>query len=244
MAATPGDHELDQPQGSSQPQGYSTSDLEDSALLVASTAPLRSDPDSASPPVPDRTSSASNADSHEITSTSNCDECHSRISNATRPSSARSSVHEHRPTALNGDQHPNQSVVEESTANTHPEASESSNLLSVPAIVADDHIDNISSEGSSQPANDKESNHARLDTAREYWNPLWLRKSTLIALVALFVSLAVALVVLWFIDKAQKGFPIMLTSNHYAWTYGPTAVLVVVISFWRQVEYHCKMMQP
>lgn len=32
--------------------------------------------------------------------------------------------------------------------------------------------------------------------------------------------------------------------NHYAWTYGPTAVLVIVLSLWRQVDYYCKLMHP
>ena len=79
---------------------------------------------------------------------------------------------------------------------------------------------------------------------REFWTPIWLRKRTLSALAALFASLAAALVVLWTANEAQNGFAPSLSTNHYAWTYGPTAILVVVLSFWRQVDYHCKTMQP
>jgi len=80
--------------------------------------------------------------------------------------------------------------------------------------------------------------------SRQYWNPIWLRKYTLVAISGLFASLAAALVVLWFLNKRQNGFTTILGTNHYAWTYGPTAILVVVLSLWRQVEYHCKTLQP
>ena len=112
-------------------------------------------------------------------------------------------------------------------------------LQTLQATVADNHTDSIASDGSSQTAYNKKDNTAHSDTAHEFWNPFWLRKSTLLALAALFASLATALIALWSSNKAQKGFPITLSSNHYAWTYGPTAMLIIVISFWRQVEYHC-----
>ena len=82
------------------------------------------------------------------------------------------------------------------------------------------------------------------DVSRQYWTPVWLRRYTLIAFAALFAALAAALVVLWFTNKHQNGFSTTLGTNHYAWTYGPTAILVVVLSLWRQVEYHCKLLQP
>ena len=79
---------------------------------------------------------------------------------------------------------------------------------------------------------------------RRCWTSLWLRKQSLISLAVLFASLAAALIALSFMDAAEDGFATTLSTNHYAWTYGPTAVLIVVLSFWRQVDYHCKMMQP
>lgn len=81
-------------------------------------------------------------------------------------------------------------------------------------------------------------------TTPVYWTSVWLRKRTLIALEALFISLLVSLVVVWYTNRSQHGFRPVLSTNHYAWTYGPTAVLVVVLSLWRQVDYHCKLMQP
>ena len=82
------------------------------------------------------------------------------------------------------------------------------------------------------------------DISGRYWTPVWLRRYTLIAFAALFAALAAALVILWFANKHQNGFSTTLGTNHYAWTYGPTAILVVVLSLWRQVEYHCKLLQP
>lgn len=82
------------------------------------------------------------------------------------------------------------------------------------------------------------------DISGKHWTPVWLRRCTLIAFAALFAVLAAALVVLWFANKHQNGFSTTLGTNHYAWTYGPTAILVIVLSLWRQVEYHCKLLQP
>lgn len=77
-----------------------------------------------------------------------------------------------------------------------------------------------------------------------YWTSVWLRKRTLLALAALFTSLAASLIAVWLANRSQHGFRPVLSKNHYAWTYGPTAVLVVVLTLWRQVDYHCKLMQP
>ncbi|GAB1731874.1 hypothetical protein NU195Hw_Modified_347t1 [Hortaea werneckii] len=94
------------------------------------------------------------------------------------------------------------------------------------------------------PAVEEKEDTERPEITHLYWDPFWLRKRTLFALAALFVCLAAALIVLWVVNDAQNGFRITLSTNHYSWTYGPTAILVIVLSFWRQVDYHCKMMQP
>lgn len=77
----------------------------------------------------------------------------------------------------------------------------------------------------------------------KYWNPYWLRRDVLICSAILFGLLAVALVLLWHFCELNQGFP-LLTDNHYAWTYGPTAVLVIVISCWRQIDFWCKTLLP
>jgi Protein of unknown function (DUF3433) len=62
--------------------------------------------------------------------------------------------------------------------------------------------------------------------------------------MALFAAFDASLIALWWSNEAQNGFRPTLTSNYYAWTYGPTAVLVVVLGLWRQVDYQCKILQP
>jgi hypothetical protein len=81
-------------------------------------------------------------------------------------------------------------------------------------------------------------------TSHVYWTSFWLRKTTLLTLVALFLGLMISLVAVWFTNKSQNGYRPVVSNNHYGWTYGPTAVLVVVLSFWRQVDYCCKISQP
>jgi hypothetical protein len=82
------------------------------------------------------------------------------------------------------------------------------------------------------------------ETPGKYWTSIWLRKPTLLALIALFTALVASLIVLLTVAKAHDGIRPTLSSNRYAWTYGPTAVLVVVLGLWRQVDYYCKLMQP
>lgn len=75
------------------------------------------------------------------------------------------------------------------------------------------------------------------------YQPIWLRKSTLAAFAILFALLSATLIALWRIVSTQNGLSLSLTSSHYAWTYGPTAVLIIVVSLWRQVDYYCKLTQ-
>lgn len=78
----------------------------------------------------------------------------------------------------------------------------------------------------------------------ELWHPLWLRKSVLSVFMFLFLLMSAGLVVLWYFVNRYKGIPLTESTSHYIWTYGPTAILVVVVSLWRQVDYCCKMNQP
>ncbi|KAI7774470.1 hypothetical protein LA080_008336 [Diaporthe eres] len=47
--------------------------------------------------------------------------------------------------------------------------------------------------------------------------------------------------VLWRLSVSNHGFP-LLTANNYAWNYGPTAVLTVIMSIWNQTTYCCKLL--
>jgi hypothetical protein len=75
------------------------------------------------------------------------------------------------------------------------------------------------------------------------WNPTWLSTASLFGFVMMFIALAISLILLWRYSSDSDGFA-LITSNHYSWTYGPTAILVVVASLWRQVDFWCKALAP
>lgn len=80
---------------------------------------------------------------------------------------------------------------------------------------------------------------------RECWRrSVWLRRPTLLAFVAIFTAFWICMIVLWRWVETHNGLRLTLSSNHYAWTYGPTAILVIVLSLWRQVDYQLKAAQP
>ncbi|KAK4946582.1 hypothetical protein LTR10_014434 [Elasticomyces elasticus] len=84
-----------------------------------------------------------------------------------------------------------------------------------------------------------ELNQGRVHT----WNSIWLSRPALGVIATVFTVLAVALLLLWRLNEQEGGFT-LITSNHYSWTYGPTGILVIVVAFWRQVDYHCKLIAP
>ncbi|KAI3326259.1 hypothetical protein HD806DRAFT_520891 [Xylariaceae sp. AK1471] len=76
------------------------------------------------------------------------------------------------------------------------------------------------------------------------WTSVWLQRSTLLGFSGLFTSLWIAVALLWYYNIKTNGFPLTVSSNPYTWTYGPTVVLTIVVGLWRQVDYHCKLVQP
>jgi hypothetical protein len=61
--------------------------------------------------------------------------------------------------------------------------------------------------------------------------------------VWLFAILVLALLLLWHYSNVYNGFA-LISLNHYAWTFDPTAILVIVVSVWRQVDFYCKAIAP
>ncbi|KAH6991758.1 hypothetical protein EDB82DRAFT_553592 [Fusarium venenatum] len=43
---------------------------------------------------------------------------------------------------------------------------------------------------------------------------------------------------------AQNGIPLTISTTTYSWTYGPTAMLIVILSLWRRYDYCAKAVQP
>ncbi|KEF51769.1 uncharacterized protein A1O9_12106 [Exophiala aquamarina CBS 119918] len=75
------------------------------------------------------------------------------------------------------------------------------------------------------------------------WLPLSLTRVSLLVFVIVLISLLIALGVLKYRADQDRGLTI-ITSNHYTWTYGPTAILVLVTAYWRLVDYNCKALTP
>lgn len=74
--------------------------------------------------------------------------------------------------------------------------------------------------------------------------PFWLGKSALLIFALVFAILAALLIALKCVSDSKDGFPLNFSSSEYSWTYGPTAVLIIVLSFWRRVDYYYKAAQP
>ena len=58
---------------------------------------------------------------------------------------------------------------------------------------------------------------------RPMWNPFWLWRITLIGFILVFVLLVIILVILYHFSNIHHGLSTQILSNHYSWTYGPTA---------------------
>lgn len=86
--------------------------------------------------------------------------------------------------------------------------------------------------------------HDGFDNSPKLWRPVWLRKSVLGLFLSLYLAILVALVLLWHYSQSLNGFHVSSSASQYAWTYAPTAVLVIIVSLWRQVDYYTKLLAP
>ncbi|KAK2124494.1 hypothetical protein NOF04DRAFT_1250079 [Fusarium oxysporum II5] len=82
------------------------------------------------------------------------------------------------------------------------------------------------------------------NTDKQTKPPFWLSKYALLMFCVIFITLAASLIVLKYVSDAQDGFPLNFSSSEYTWTYGPTAILVIVLSLWRRVDYYFKSAEP
>lgn len=86
--------------------------------------------------------------------------------------------------------------------------------------------------------------HLDPDIHNRLWTPFFLRRFTLFSFIAFYLLIAASIVVLVVIDRAQQGLASARTSQHYLWTYGPTAILTLAATLWGQVEYRAKQVMP
>ncbi|KAF7511141.1 hypothetical protein GJ744_005372 [Endocarpon pusillum] len=81
-------------------------------------------------------------------------------------------------------------------------------------------------------------------SAPSMWNPIWLSKTCLMSFATSFLVLALATVTIYVVSAKQAGLVTQTYSNRYSWTYGPTAVFVLLNGLWWQIDYWCKMIMP
>ncbi|KAK8040014.1 hypothetical protein PG993_008425, partial [Apiospora rasikravindrae] len=82
------------------------------------------------------------------------------------------------------------------------------------------------------------------DTGKPRRRHIWLRKSIVLAFLSVFLACAAALVFLCLFAQQQGGLRLRWRRNHYLWTYGPTAILALVLSLWRRVDSVYRLNQP
>ncbi|KAF9895121.1 hypothetical protein FE257_000023 [Aspergillus nanangensis] len=81
-------------------------------------------------------------------------------------------------------------------------------------------------------------------TPRRRWIPLALRRGLFVALALLFVAFFVVVEVLFQYSNRNDGLSTNSSTNHYLWTYGPTAVFILISAVWGQIEYRTKQLMP
>lgn len=69
------------------------------------------------------------------------------------------------------------------------------------------------------------------------FNPLFTRRWILLCFAILWVLIIISLQVIYTVSEKQEGLATPNTKLRLIWTYGPTAILVVVTVLWRQVDY-------
>ncbi|KAI0413996.1 hypothetical protein F5X98DRAFT_350490, partial [Xylaria grammica] len=77
-----------------------------------------------------------------------------------------------------------------------------------------------------------------------YWHPSYLDWPVLAAFSITFLVLAVGCQVLLYYSNKSYGLTTSYQGLHYLWTYGPTAILTLIASFWARVECQTKISAP
>lgn len=109
------------------------------------------------------------------------------------------------------------------------------------SVLANDEPDPSSSSHDPLP-NQQMELETKPKTTR-FWNPFWSSPALLFALSIVIALLSAATIGLWRFSVSSHGFP-LLTAINYSWTYGPTAVLTLIMSIWNQTTYYCKLLEP
>ncbi|KAL7625202.1 hypothetical protein AAE478_004417 [Parahypoxylon ruwenzoriense] len=76
------------------------------------------------------------------------------------------------------------------------------------------------------------------------WRPPYLQRRLLSALLLAFVVLITSIQILLSISRKNQGLTTSQDNIHYIWTYGPTAILSLILGVWNRVDFQAKMAAP
>ncbi|KAK4942606.1 hypothetical protein LTR10_017735 [Elasticomyces elasticus] len=76
------------------------------------------------------------------------------------------------------------------------------------------------------------------------WDPPFLRRWVLVLFASFSVAIIAGLQAVYSVSVKNQGIAKSNDNKHYLWTYGPTAIFVVLTVLWRQVDYAAKSIQP
>ncbi|KAK4150889.1 hypothetical protein C8A00DRAFT_17622 [Chaetomidium leptoderma] len=76
------------------------------------------------------------------------------------------------------------------------------------------------------------------------WRPFYLRRRILFSFAVVFALLIVAIETLLAVSNKNNGIATGFASQHYLWTYGPTAFLTLIAATWSRTEYQSKLVAP
>jgi len=79
---------------------------------------------------------------------------------------------------------------------------------------------------------------------QQYWQPTWLKKLSLALMTVLLLGLIAGLLAACAGADRDRGYRISSSAEHYAWTYVPTVIMVVLVALCRQIDFHVKSLMP
>ncbi|EPS45726.1 hypothetical protein H072_278 [Dactylellina haptotyla CBS 200.50] len=82
------------------------------------------------------------------------------------------------------------------------------------------------------------------NNVRTGWMPLVLRPWALFLFLLVYIGIFITLIGLYVSSRRKQGLSTESESRHYLWTYGPTAVFIILAAFWRHLDYQLKLLMP
>lgn len=87
--------------------------------------------------------------------------------------------------------------------------------------------------------------HGYTTKSSSYWRPIYLTKKALVSFLVIFSALAAGIQIMLLLSNRNSGLSGVNDGPHRVlWTYGPTALLTLVASFWARVECQSKIIAP